>query len=205
MVEPELDTLIVANIADLDAAARYLQQVLQPAVGRQIDEIWDAFRKEHAWAGESGFDDGTPWLAPAAWRKPDSTTDDDHTCSFQLGFAEGAGVEAHFWLTELVGAAPGCYGLRWLHHGSRVRAWRRLVGQHPDLVATLRAHGFDYEEAKGSFFLPIRIEQAQLVKALQYEAPEQALEPLEKALGTLVEAKPHFDTLLARTSDAVSA
>lgn len=202
MAEPELDTLIAANIGDLDAAARYINETLQPTIAKKIDDVWDGFQRANGWVGESGFDDCEPWLAPPDWRNSEASTEDDVACYFELGYAEGpAELEPEFWLASLVGAGTGTFGLRWIRDASSIRAWRKSVGQNPDLVAALRSRGFNYEEAKGSFFLPVRIEQTALVTALQYEAPEQALEPLEKALAVLVEAKPDFDALLAKTAD----
>ena len=62
--------------------------------------------------------------------------------------------------------------------------------------SSLRARGFEYEEANGSLFLPIRISQDELARAVADESPGQASHPFTDALQVCADAKPDFDALL---------
>ena len=201
MSEPGLDALICTNIGDLDAAARYLNYVLQPAIGKKIDDALDAFKRDNGWDGESGFDDADPWLAPRDWRKAADSADDEFISYFAMAYAGGsAEVEAEFWLSTLVGVGTGAFGFRWVKNDVKTSAWRKVVNQQADIVTAIRSAGFEHEETKGTFFLPVRIDKTALAEALNGECPEQALAPLQNALAILLSAKADFDALLKATA-----
>lgn len=199
MPDPELDALIVKNIGDLDAAARYLGEDLKPRLGAAMDEVFQTFWRKSDWEGSANWDEDETWIAARDWRDPEGSKGNEFKCKVWLwGVAGQGGGEDHFWLTYLLGAGVQSLGLQWNRTNLRnKRAWRRTVSLQRDIVARLRAHGFEYEEALGTFLLPVRIDRDELATALQDESPEQALGPLEQALRQLLEAKDDFDALLA--------
>jgi hypothetical protein len=209
MSDADLHALIVNNLADLDAAVRRVWFTLEPAVAEAIDKIIDESREQAGWDGEVGWQDKGCWLAPSDWKKSGEVVrGDSHKCRFWLDSGlddtiETIGTEKSkdaFWLTRLLGIGDGRLGFRWSRNDVRRLAWRKLVSEETKLISTLRAKGFEYEEGDGSFYLPVKVDQAALAAALAAETPVEALGPLRKALQTLVDAKPDFDALLRATA-----
>jgi hypothetical protein len=201
MSEPDLDALIVGNLADLDSAVRHIEETLQPALAEEMDKLIEAFRCEIGWDGKTDWkDDGEVWLAPSEWRASTDSDGEEFKCFFVLDFVHGPGqVEDFFWITSLVHAGVASLGFRWLRDGVTKRAWRKAVSQEPDLVSTIRACGFNYDESDGSFILPFFIPHEALAEALREESSERAFGPLRQALQRLPDAKPAFDALVGAT------
>jgi hypothetical protein len=201
MAQPELDRLIVSNLADLDAAAQHVDNVIQPAIAEALNRILETFLHKGEWVGLADWPDEGIWLASEDWRKPGDHTGDDYLCQFCLEVSLGRGDEKDkFWLTQLLGIGDRTLGLRWTRNDVGKRAWRRVVGQQQQIIAKLRARGFDYQEAEGSFFLPVRVDQSALTQAVGDESPELALAPFTDALQACTNAKPDFDALLKATA-----
>ncbi|MGE3740995.1 MAG: hypothetical protein AB7I59_16005, partial [Geminicoccaceae bacterium] len=74
-----------------------------------------------------------------------------------------------------------------------VAKWKRFA---PPYIESIRQTGFSYEDDKGCFFLPVRIEAKELARAIENDAIEDALTPLRAALDRCREAKPDFDKLI---------
>jgi hypothetical protein len=201
MAQPELDRLMVSNLADLDAAAQHIKNELQPAIAEELDQILETFLHKEGWAGKAEFaKEDEIWLASEEWRKQGDHTGDDYKCQFTVEVSLGKGEEKdEFWLTQLLGIGDRTLGLRWTRNDVGRRQWRKVVGQQQEIVARLRALGFDYQEAEGSFFLPVRVDQSALAQAVGDESPELALAPFTNALQVCINAKADFDALLAAT------
>lgn len=198
MPDSELDVLLVENLADLDAAARYLENDLQPRIGAALDDICKTFMSQNNWVGMSDWDEDETWLASPGWRMVDESDGNEFRCKVWLeDVASRDGVEDRFWLTYLLSAGVQSLGLRWRRTDVRSkRAWRKALATQVELISSLRVRGFEYEEAEGTFLLPVRIDFAQLSEALRDENPEKGLEGLNQALQKLINAKPEFDALL---------
>jgi hypothetical protein len=201
MAQPELDRLILNNLADLDAASQHISNELEPAVAKAIDQIVETFLREGEWAGLADWLVKGIWLASEDWRKQGDHTGDDYQCQFTLETNLGQGeAKDSFWLTQLLGVGDRTLGLRWTRNDVRIRQWRTVVGQQQTIIARLRASGFDYQEREGSFFLPVRVDQSALAQAAGDESLEFALSPFSDALQDCINAKPDFDALLAATA-----
>jgi hypothetical protein len=200
MSQAELNALIVANIADLDAAATQLER-LHVEVGAALDDLVTKLSGERGWDRYADWNDVAIWVAPKDWRKPDSATDDDHKCEFSFDVSDPVQDEADsFWLTQFVGKGHAQLGFRWSRNDVTKAKWRKAVGQHTDLLGSIRSLGFVYGEKDGSFFLPVVIDPTQLSAALAEESPEQALQqPVADAFAILDRSKTLFDSLLKRT------
>lgn len=202
MSQADLNALIVANIADLDAASYHLDNRLQHEVGDALNEVAAKRISELGWTGVADWNDDAIWAAPKDWMKPEGSSGDDYKCQFSFEYSDAADNDAdYFWLTQLVGKGRATLGFRWSRNDVTKARWRKAVGQQADLIGDLRGQGFAYGEKDGSFFLPVVIDPAHLSAALLEESPEQALEqPLAEAFAVLVRSKNLFDTLLERTS-----
>ncbi len=51
MAQPELDRLVINNLADLDAAAKHVENELQPAINASLDDILNTFKNKVVWEG----------------------------------------------------------------------------------------------------------------------------------------------------------
>jgi hypothetical protein len=197
MAQPELDRLIINNLADLDAAAKHVQNELEPAIDAALDSVLEPLIRKAGWAGAADRNKKT-WLVHDDWRKQGDHVGSDFECQFD--YAERSKSEAEydfFWLTKLLGIGFQNVGLRWKRNDVKnKKQWKSAVGQQPAIIAQLRARGFEYEQAEASFFLPVRIDQRELAQAVADESPGLALTPFNDALKTCVDAKPHFDALL---------
>ncbi len=101
MAQPELDRLVITNLADLDAAAQYVTNELEPAVATALDELVETFREKVNWAGEAKWSDEGIWIASEDWRKQGDHTGDDYLCQFAPETSIGKGIEKDtFWLTQ---------------------------------------------------------------------------------------------------------
>jgi hypothetical protein len=201
MAQPELDRLIVNNLADLDAAAQHVENEVQRAVASAMDQILETLLGKGGWAGMAKYFDKGFWLASDEWRKQGDHTGDDYQCQFTLEVSLGRGVEKDiFWLTQLLGIGDRTLGMRWTRNDVGKVKWRKEVGKQQEIIAKLRSRGFDYQETEGSFFLQVLIAQSALAQAVGEESPELALAPFADALQTCIDAKPDFDALLAATA-----
>jgi hypothetical protein len=180
-----------------------------------MDQLLEAFLLHEGWIGSVKWSDvETPvWVAPDDWlkqgiltspkeaartrRKPTVPTGDNYKSQFNMVTSPGKGnSKDFFWLTQLLGIGDHELGLHWVRNGVGARPWRKAVGQQSKIIARLRAHGFEYLEDDGSFFLPVRVDQSTLAHAVSDESPKLALAPLSDALQACVKAKPDLDALL---------
>jgi len=207
MADADLDGLIIDNLADLDAAVLRIWFNLEPAISEAMGEVIGEFRRETGWDGdkEINWDDDGCWLAPNDWLAAADGAGKPYKCEFTLDYGLGDSGDQEegqdvFWLTRMLGISDGRLGFRWSRNNVKKRPWRRLVGEQSNEVRALRAKGFEYEEDEGSFYLPVKILQAELAAAVKDETPKSALEPLRGKLMALLDAKPEFDALLRATS-----
>lgn len=197
MSQVDLSALIVANLRDLEGAASYVANVLQNEIGSAIDDVVKRQKVDAGWDGEVSWEKNGIWVAPQTWRKDDVSVGDKYLCQFWFSAEDDAKDDLDFfWLSQLVGVAQTRLGFRWSRNNVAKGRWRKAVGQETDLIAKLRSLGFCYEEASGTFFLPVTVAVAELTKAVADESPDQALQPLRDAFQRLVEAKVLFDQLV---------
>lgn len=62
--QPEFDSLIVSHLADLEAAILRLEEVVEPKLGGEVDEIVNDFISRTGWAGEADWSENSLWAAP---------------------------------------------------------------------------------------------------------------------------------------------
>ena len=64
MAQPELDRLVINSLADLDAAAKHVENELQPAINVVLDQVLKDFMTKQEWAGVADQFAKLTWLAP---------------------------------------------------------------------------------------------------------------------------------------------
>lgn len=196
MAHPDLDRLIIRNLADLDAAWQYLDTEIEPAVWDVINQHLKVFREKTGWEGKDEWPDKA-WFAPSDWRKQGEYTGDDFRCQFTPGEGIATTGTDGSYLTQLLGIGHQRLGLWWIQKNVVKGRRRILISQQPTIVSNLRKHGFVYEDSEAGFFLPVLVDQSALADALADESPEMAFEPFVDALQVCLAAKPDFDALLA--------
>lgn len=206
MAKPDLDALIISNLADLDVVVQRLYFEIQPNIGEKIDEMFEHFKDRENWKGKGNFDDDwrmerdLPWLAPPNWRMSDGD-DDDYSFYFFLepGQKDRRGKslgEDTFWLTRLLGLGTGTLGLRWQQEEYHKNKWKSFMMTQAKLIIDIRERGFTYEEGEGLFFLPIKLEISNLIAAVLEDDLDPAMSPLQSALDCLQNSRPLFDALI---------
>jgi len=207
MAQPDLDRLLILNLADLDAAAQRVDDELSASVADTLNKHLEALIQRTDWAGVAKWPLAQSfWFAPKDWRKLGDNPREEYACNFLMAVSLGKGTaKDRFWLTQLVGKGDRNLGLAWIRSGVGKPQWRRAVAQRGEEIAKLRSRGFEYEATEGSFFLPVHIDQSTLAQGFFDESLEIALKPLADALQVCVEAKPDFDALIAATGGVAGA
>lgn len=201
MATPELNALIVRNIADLDRTRKQIDQIeriLMTAIGKHA-ENW---AKKRRWQANldypaSGWDGWDAWLAPTGWHTKGGEPN-SFDAWFSLEVAPGdthslAGNEDAFILTRLLGKGSGSIGLLF-SHGVGKRAWKKLLQEISPLLHNTSIQILD----EGNLYIPLKLDENEVADALLEENPEAALEPLDHALSILEDAQPKLDKIVAK-------
>lgn len=132
MDNPDLDRLIVENIADLDASARRIEAMAERVWEAQAETL-KAWCTEKGWLGDlDPTEDLSVW--PSYW-----AVDGKPQAFFRLGYGENDDDLAHqFDLTRLVGAAGGRVCL-WLEYAGLRNPWKATVRPRAE---ALQEHDF---------------------------------------------------------------
>jgi hypothetical protein len=197
MTSPELEKLLVEHLSDIDSAVKQTK-ILERRVFSEIDEMIKAWAARTTWSGTFDYIDDKLWLAPDDWRSSDETDKGDFQAWFELDVAAGdtssdAPEEDCFYLTRLCGRGTGQVGFRFRQEIASKGRWRKGFKDRVGLVA---ATAF-LPDAEPSFFLPMRLDSAELAEALLEQDIERALKPVERVLEQLVVAKPAFNRIIA--------
>lgn len=195
MSTAELDTYLLANWLDLDAATKQ--------AGRIEEAIYEALADEtRRWAGERGwsgvFTYETLWLAPPEWSAPGRSRPTADV-SFELGY-HGPGEDA-FSLTTLMGLNQDVAGFDFYQSRVLARIWKPLIAS-PETLATLP--GFTLQAS--TLFHPFSMDAADVRDAAaagDYSSVARLILPV---LDNLERAVPVLSRLLgpAKRSDPAS-
>ena len=194
MPQPDLDRLLIQNLGDLEAASRHLETELMPAIARAMNEKADRIFHQSGWFGIAAYDGEDIWMAPHDWHTTGGA-EKDFDCWFALDTSDSKSDTVQFWLSCLLGVGPKRMGMRWAHDIFKPRAWRRYLTGQQETIARLRSRGFEFHEALGNFFLPIRLDVEALANAVEMESPESALAPFEDGLRRCIDAVGDFEAL----------
>jgi len=197
--------LILSGLRQFNQAAVLFESYIEPAFGKSVELIVDAFVRELGWEGDLNWDKGGHWFANKAWQ-----SDEEWFATFSEHLTEKG--EQDYWLAVVTGR--GTVKAEWGYRFKPQRAslggtqnfnrWMRDYGS--SLASPLVELGFR-DEGKGEFFLPVRFELEQLAACWleygEFREDHELFKPLRVVLETLKQAMPYFDILLEKASKAV--
>ena len=204
MIQPDLDSLIIKHLVDIDRTAMRLN-VIEEELFAAMAEMAEDWAEKASWAGDcsyhrgGGWDGWDFWIAPSEWRTrgpPEHSDEFDAWFALDVGAGdteEGLEGEDWFYVTRLCGIGFGKVGLRFVPDGvAKRRQWKQSFGHVGQMVA-----GTPFEaDARPSLFLPIKLNQLALVEALKDEDLAAALDPFKETLNALLAAKSAFDQVV---------
>ena len=196
MSTPEVDALIVENLADLDAAVKHLTRI-EGEVFSAIDKLVTRWAKDNGWKSNFNYLEEEAWIAHSSWISKDGE-DDEFQARLWLDVGigdtqEGEPNEDWYYLTRLCGAGVGQIGFRFSQEILKASKYKKMV---KDVARLAQATAFTAEE-KGSFYMPIKLDITTLAAAIRNEAIGDALGPVRQALDNVASAKPAFDKIIA--------
>jgi hypothetical protein len=196
-----LDSLIVRNLADLDATAKRVE-VIGERVFNALGHHIEAWAEQADWVGE--FDGNEDiWCAPMAWR---NAPGDEPAGCFCLELrspdtGEQLPGEDYFLLTRLVGVGAGGYGFCFNQNVlPSKREWKPIVRAK---AADLQKHGFAVDQ-NGYPFMDFTIDPELLATAMEDNDYFDAFEPITEALDRLKSAIPTLHSLLMKAGSVHS-
>ncbi|MCX2562992.1 hypothetical protein [Acetobacter thailandicus] len=190
MNSPELNSVLVRNIGDLEAITTRLF-ILDTVVDDTINEMTNAWAVENDWSAQCDEDDW--WLAPTGdgWYNP--ANEDESGAYFTWGDFEDVN-EDNYMVTQLCQKGHDKVGIRFVQDLITRSQWKKIVGELSDLIA---GTGFVLEESKKSFFLPIKIDSEVLTAGITDDDIEAGLNQYKDVLNQLLHVKSVFDKIIA--------
>ena len=196
----ELDTLVIKNIADIEAAMKHGVEVLGPRiwqeVGKAVVEQCDQ-STHHATADAEAED---VWLAQRSALLPESESADP---DFWLGLDERTslgGDGENSWLATFMGNGPnGATVALWVDQKIVGKPrWKKIVRSSDDLVEELRTAGFDVvEDDDRRLCIPLTLDADALAAAFRSDDFTIAMDPVRDAVRKAVAAAPLLERLRA--------
>jgi hypothetical protein len=201
MSSPDLDTLLLDNWADLDAAGARAQ-VIEDTVMEALGDLIEDWMAEHDWVGLCDPADKGLWLAAPQWStaKGKRPAADAH-----FAFEFGSGDEDDYasgddwWsLTRLMGVGRGKMGFRFYQLRRSKADWLATI-RDPEKYRQLPDFELDEEP---SLFLPVKVDKDLLPQALRTDDFSELLLPVSQALERLAAASEIIDPWLGARKDA---
>ena len=191
----ELDTLILRNLADLDATAQRLNHI-DEGVWRAVDSVVERWAKERGWVGRFDVEGRGLWLTPAKWRK---ASEDEESPDAAFWYEVAAHDPPTFFdLADLCGLGGSRYGFRFHQKLFGKAEWKELTRKHADAFQKLGMH----LDSKASPFAETRVELAALTAAVETGNYEEALTPIVVTLDRLLAAEKTLQSILFKSSAA---
>jgi hypothetical protein len=189
--EPDLDTLIIKNMEDLDATAKRIDAL--------AEEIWgEVFSHLQTWAKDRKWlvaeDTKELWVTPPDWCQGEV-----YSAWFLLEWGPGdtgkrKEGEPYFELSRFAGIGIGKLCL-WLDFDEVDRsAWKPLFRE---AFSQRKAGGFSFDEVDG-FYLDCTPSAGSLALAVAEDDYAAAFEHLNRALEAALANWPLFDKLLKK-------
>lgn len=194
----ELDTLILRNLADLDATALRLDH-LDETVWRAVDAIAERWAREHRWAGLFDVEGRGLWVTPGKWRTA-SEDEDSPDVRFRLEVATHE-PPTRFDLSDLCGIGGSRYGFRMYQDLLGKTDWKVLARKH---IALFQSLGLKLD-AKASPFMEIVIDVEMLAVGVETGDFEEALQPIVQGLDRLANAEKVLGRILFKPKAPIRA
>lgn len=197
--------LILSGLRQFNQAAVLFESYIEPAFGKSVELIVEAFVREVYWDGDLNWDKGEHWFASKTWK----SNEEQLATFFDYVTAEG---EQDYWLAVVTGQgiAQGEWGYRFAPKRANfggTQNFNRWMRDHgSSLTSPLVELGFR-DEGKGEFFLPVRFDLEQLAACWleygEFREDHELFKPLTAALETMKQSILYFDHLLEKASKAV--
>lgn len=198
--QAEINCLVVANLADLEAAQRQIDDVITPMLEEAVERIFADFIKKRGWTGVFKTLDEF-WLAPPEWADADGD-EGDCVCHFEIDWVPRSEEDYH-WLSALTGAGQASVGLYWSSDALRPAALGKLVAANRDAVAKIQSRGFAYDVGnRHALYVPVKVDRDRLLAGLREGDVAEAAEVFADALDTALSAAPLFQPLVDALREA---
>jgi hypothetical protein len=198
MPTTELDTLILRNLADLDATARRLDQI-DEIVWSAVDALTERWAREHRWTGLFDIEGRGLWVTPAKWRKA-SENEDSPDVRFWFEVAAHEPL-THFDLSDLCGIGGSRYGFRMYQDLLGKADWKVLARKH---IALFQSLGLQLD-AKASPFMEIIVDIEKLAISVETGDFDEALQPIAHGLDRLINVDKVLGRILFKPSSPAKA
>ena len=204
MSTPELDAMLVKNLADLDSSVKHLDRI-ETEVHKTMDQVAETWAEEHEWKGEYAYKEVGLWVAPSDWQAHEVEEDEHPYFSIQVGAGDTEAYvkddEDFFYLTRLCGLGFGQLGFVFEPVILKTSKFKKIL---KDIGPLLEGTGFAVD-ADYRIFLPFKLDVAALSEAIKEEDIESAFGPFKAALEQLKSAKPAFDKIIEKIKKAETA
>ena len=197
--------LILSGLRQFNQATVLFESYIEPAFGKSVELIVEAFVREVYWDGDLNWDKGEHWFASKTWK----SNEEQLATFFDYVTAEG---EQDYWLAVVTGQgiAQGEWGYRFAPKRANfggTQNFNRWMRDHgSSLTSPLVELGFR-DEGKGEFFLSVRFDLEQLAACWleygEFREDHELFKPLTAALETMKQSILYFDHLLEKASKAV--
>lgn len=182
-----LNSIVIENLVDLEAATRQIEDVITPMVQDELLQLAADFLDGHPdWTGEAD-EVADVWFAPNAWRDA-AGGEHEYLLYFKLRAtaARDASRDA-FWLSGLVAGGARKLGLFIVSDRLGDVPLGKLFAADTVLVQKLQGNGFVYDVAdRRALYLALTLDREQLVSDLRADDLDAALEPIRRALTAVV-------------------
>jgi len=200
--EKEAGKLILSNFQMFAEAMQLFFQQVEPTFLRALDKLIENNSMHMGWHSEVDFYENVEtWFCPAEWVLPDSKY--KASAYFFLTYSAGTSEDACS-LENLCGINGGIGFGFWVNpveFGSG-RRWRDFLRNHtPEINGVLMSRGFIIDadvDRTGAFFLPFRLNIAELTDAWLKDEYDVLLQPVADAMQVIESSLPVFEDLLGR-------
>ena len=195
--------LIIRNLRLFEDASKLLQFEIERPIFDEIDRIAEQWANDHKWVGTFDWWNDQLSLVPKGWILPE-TDNSEYQARFEFwlrhGDDEGDTEKSDYWyLTRLCGVGSNSIGFKWYEEpevigtqGNR-RKWKEFIRERADPFIEM---GFEFEEERGRFFLPVVLDQEKLAVSYENSAIEDALLPIHEALDKIGNSVKAFTDVL---------
>lgn len=187
----ELDSLIVRNIADLDATAKQIN-LIETRIWKAVADEVETWAKAQGWVGK--FNEEEIRLGPISWRQPGG-----ENVFAQFYFDKGpedtesgAPGEPHWWLSRYLGQAGGDLCLWFEQSVAKPKVWKPVARA----VAEEMAAGGVYMSDACNFFIRCSLDPLLVADGLLNDDLGDALLPVRRALDSVFSLQATFQRAL---------
>jgi hypothetical protein len=184
----ELDALIAANLADLDATCQRIE-IIDERVWRAIDVVIENWARDAGWSGVFDSYGRGLWLTPGTWV---AASQDSEKPDARFDFDVKEREPPTYWsLADLCGIGGSRYGFRLTQKIFGAADWKRIVRTSAQQLQSL---GFVVDD-KASAFMEVTLDKVKLQAGIEVDDLDDCLQPVIDALERLRMAEKNVGNL----------